>query len=149
MRPTHPRRTAARPLAGVLATLVAAVTAAAVALTAAPATAAAPDPDKPRAQGLLKKYTKDTWRSFEAMVVPETGLPADNIGGDLAAGSRSGYTSPTNIGAYLWSTVTARDTGLIDADEARERMATTLDTVAGLERHEGSGHDGGGASPAR
>ncbi len=88
---------------------------------------------------MLDEYATDTWTSFEAMAVPETGLPADNIGGDLSAGSRSGFTSPTNIGAYLWSTVAARDIGLIDADEARERMTTTLESVAQLEKHEPSG----------
>ena len=34
-----------------------------------------------------------------------TGLPADNIDASLDPATRSGYTSPTNIGAYLWSTV--------------------------------------------
>lgn len=88
---------------------------------------------------ILETYLVDTWRSMDAMVVPETGLPADNIGGDLDPASRSGFTSPTNIGAYLWSTVTARDTGLITAAEARERMAQTIETVGQLERHEPSG----------
>ena len=69
-------------------------------------------------KAVLKKYLEDTWKSFEAMAVPGTGLPADNIGGDLTAGSRSGFTSPTNMGAYLWSTVAARDTGLIGKREA-------------------------------
>ena len=49
------------------------------------------------------------------MADPDTGLPADNIGGDLDPATRSAYTSPTNIGAYLWATVVARDTGLIGA----------------------------------
>ena len=66
-----------------------------------------------------KRYPADTWRSFEAMAVPATGLPADNIGGDLDPASRSAFTSPTNIGAYLWSTVAARDTGLIGRREAQ------------------------------
>ena len=73
------------------------------------------------------------------MTDEETGLPADNVAGDLAASSRSGFTSPTNIGAYLWSTVVARDTGLIGKFEARSRLAQTIDTVAGLEKHEPSG----------
>jgi len=93
----------------------------------------------PMAQGLLMNYAKATWRSFEAMAVEKTGLVDDNIGGDLSPGSRGGFTSPTNIGAYLWSTVTARDIGLISADEAKERMSVTLETVAGLENHEPSG----------
>ena len=46
---------------------------------------------------------------------------------------------PTNIGGYLWSTVTARDLGIIGADEARERIATTLDTLETLERNDASG----------
>ena len=88
---------------------------------------------------VLKKYAQDTWKSFEAMVEPTTGLPSDNVGGDLAPASRSAYTSNTNIGAYLWSTVAARDIGLISKREARQRMAQTIDTVAELERHEPSG----------
>ena len=57
------------------------------------------------------------------MADPATGLPADNIGGDLDPATRSATPRPTNIGAYLWSTVVARDTGLIGAREARRRMA--------------------------
>lgn len=88
---------------------------------------------------VLERYAADTWRSMAAMVDPRTGLPADNVGGDLAPGSRSAYTSPTNIGAYLWSTVAARDVGLIHRREAHRRMALTLASVASLERHVPSG----------
>jgi len=87
----------------------------------------------------LLEYATDTWASFEAMVDPGTGLPADNISGDLDPASRSGYTSPTNIGAYLWSTVVARDLRLISRTEAYQRMGQTLDSIAQLERHEDSG----------
>ena len=103
----------------------------------APTQAAPRDPAP--SPGLLTTYAEDTWRSFTAMTVERTGLPDDNIGGDLSPDSRGGYTSPTNIGAYLWSTVTARDVGLISAGEARQRMSTTLSTVADLEKHEPSG----------
>ena len=51
------------------------------------------------------------------MTDPSTGLPADNIPESLAAGDRSGYTSPTNIGGYLWSAVVARELGIITARE--------------------------------
>ncbi len=87
----------------------------------------------------LRRWAKDTWHSFESMVDPATGLPADNIEGDLDPGTRSGYTSPTNIGGYLWSTVAARDLGIIDSHEAYQRMKQTLDTMAGLDRNEPSG----------
>ena len=53
-----------------------------------------------------------------AMTDPGTGLPADNMTGLVTAPVRSGYTSPTNIGGYLWSTVVARDTGIISRTEA-------------------------------
>ncbi len=105
------------------------------ALTITPATTAS----AAQPTGLLRNYAEDTWRSFEAMTVEETGLPDDNIGGDLSPASRGGYTSPTNIGSYLWSTAAARDIGLISAEEAHTRMSTTLDTLAEMTRHEPSG----------
>ncbi len=87
----------------------------------------------------LERYAAATWHSFVKLVVPVTGLPADNIGGDLHPRSRSAYTSPTNIGMYLWATLAARGLGLISAEEATERIAKALDSVARLERHEPSG----------
>lgn len=126
-----------RPAAALAAVAVAA--AGAVAL-AGPAASDDHDHRGDRAQrATLMEYAADTWASFEAMADPETGLPADNIDGDLDPATRSGYTSPTNIGAYLWSTVVARDVGLIDRDEALERIQQTLGSVAELERHEDSG----------
>jgi hypothetical protein len=79
----------------------------------------------------LQRYAQDTWRSFELMVDPGTGLPADNAspGGDRAA-----YTSPTNIAAYVWSTVAARDLDLIGQREAHARLVRTLQTLGHLER---------------
>ena len=124
-------------------TLVAAVAtttglAVAAALTAGP-TAAAPSGGGTAPKGLLAQYAADTWRSFDAMVHDETGLPDDNIGGSLAPESRGGYTSPTNIGAYLWSTTVAADTGLISQKESRARIKLTLKTLSTLEKHEPSG----------
>ena len=87
----------------------------------------------------LRRYERDTWRSMTAMTDRRTGLPSDNIEGDLAASTRSGYTSPTNIGAYLWSTVVARDTRLITRREAARRLTTTLWTLARMQRHGPSG----------
>ncbi len=92
-----------------------------------------------RQTGVLRHYAADTWRSMAAMADPRTGLVSDNIGGDLDAADRADYTSPTNIGAYMWSAIAARDTGLISAREARRRIARTLDSVATLEKHEPSG----------
>ena len=56
---------------------------------------------------LLLRWAADTWRSFEAMTDPDTGLPTDSIAASLDPATRSGYTSPTNIGGLLWCTVAA------------------------------------------
>ncbi|MGO4597228.1 glucoamylase family protein [Terrabacter sp. 2RAF25] len=88
---------------------------------------------------LLRRWAADTWRSFEAMTDPDTGLPTDSIAASLDRGTRSGYTSPTNIGGLLWSTVAARDLGLVDADVCHERLSRSLATLARLEVHDESG----------
>jgi hypothetical protein len=125
---------------------VAVVAAGALAAPTATATGTVGTADRPTSQkgggsdrAVLEAYLADSWDSMAAMTDASTGLPADNIGGDLDASTRSTYTSPTNIGAYLWSTIVARDTGLISRREARERARTTLRTVADLEKHEPSG----------
>jgi hypothetical protein len=112
-----------------LATTLAALLLAA--LCAAPASAA----DLSRGdRSALQHYAADTWHSFDLLVDARTGLPDDNVTAD---GKLSGYTSPTNIGAYLWSTLGAREVGLIGRREATARMARTLATLARLERGPG------------
>src|SRR5665647_3255236 len=61
----------------------------------------------------IQRWARDTWASMVALTDPRTGLPADNISGPLDSPTRSGYTSPTNIGGYMWSTVIARELGII------------------------------------
>ena len=85
----------------------------------------------------LRTYAKDTWRSMVAMTDPGTGLVSDNITGDLATPAK--YTSPTNIGGYLWSAVVAERLGIISRGEARARVSKTLDTLATLRHHTASG----------
>jgi hypothetical protein len=115
---------------GVLATT------AALTLTAIPAAAEA---HRTKPDRTLERYADATWKSFVKLVEPRTGLPADNIGGRLSQRTRSGYTSPTNIGMYLWATLAARDLDLIPRWEATLRIARTLRSVERLERHEPSG----------
>ncbi len=86
-----------------------------------------------------RRWAADTWRSLERMTDSRTGLPADNIPESLAAADRSGYTSPTNIGGYLWSTVVARELGLITPRESTARLMRTLHTLARLQHHRPSG----------
>jgi hypothetical protein len=84
----------------------------------------------------LHTYAEATWQSFVAMVYPDTGLPADSVTADHVPNR---YTSPTNIGAYIWSTLAARDLQIIDPSEARSRIGKTLDTLSQIERHTPSG----------
>ncbi len=119
------------------------VTAAAAALAVAgavlPSVTSASAAQKGGDRPVLREYVADTWRSMAAMADPGTGLVSDNVGGDLNPADRAAYTSPTNIGAYMWSAVVARETGLINPAQAKKRIALTLKTLATLEKHEPSG----------
>jgi hypothetical protein len=127
-------RTKMRALPSLLALLLLVIAAVPAAAQPAPPAGLA-DGSRPRARAALRQVARDTWQSFVAMTY-ENGLPADNID---ANGTRSRYTSPTNIGAYIWSAIAARDMGLIRPDEAHGHIAQTLATLATLERHEQSG----------
>ena len=104
----------------------------ALALAPAAATSSAADADR----RTLERYAADTWNSFLQMTNPTTGLTADNV---TAEGVRAKYTSPTNIASYIWSTLAARELGIITPSEARTRIEVTLTTLAELEKHERSG----------
>ena len=94
-------------------------------LFAAPASATANTPDP------LERYAQTTWASFVAMTDANTGLPADFVRYD---GTRSPPTSPTNIGAYLWSTVVAERLRIIGHAEAVARLDRTVTTLERMER---------------
>ncbi len=87
----------------------------------------------------LHRWAAATWTSLVAMTDEHTGLSADNIGASVTDPVRSGFTSPTNVGGYLWSVVVARELGLVSRSEAHRRLAQTLHTLARLEIHEPSG----------
>jgi hypothetical protein len=87
-------------------------------------------------QATLNQYAIDTWQSFVAMTDPVSGLPADNVTGD---GERAGYTSPTNIGVYIWSTLAARELEIIKSGEMRLRINKVLSMLKKMERHTDSG----------
>jgi hypothetical protein len=90
-----------------------------------PAATAAAQPDP------LQRYAEGTWASFVAMTDEHTGLPADFVSAD---GTRSTPTSPTNIGAYLWSAVVAERLGIIRHPETVARLARTLTTLERIKR---------------
>ena len=58
----------------------------------------------------LRHCAPDTWYSLTALVDEGTGLPSDNMDG---AGARAPFTSPTDIGCYLWGVVAAHQLGFI------------------------------------
>jgi hypothetical protein len=85
----------------------------------------------------LLKYAKDTWHSFLELSC-ESGLPADSLTRTGKGWSRPlTHTSPSNIGAYLWSILAAERLHLIDPVEARSRIDRTLATLAAMKRTHG------------
>jgi hypothetical protein len=85
----------------------------------------------------LLRYARDTWKSFEELELP-SGLPADGLTRTGNGWTRSLiHTSPTNIGAYLWSVLAAERLRLITPAEARARLDRTLTTLGGMERTHG------------
>ncbi len=64
-------------------------------------------------QSMLQSIAQDTWNFYAADVDANTSLPRDNIGFD-GAPAQGNYTSPTNIGVYMWGIVAAQDLHLIN-----------------------------------
>jgi len=80
---------------------------------------------------------RQTWRYFDDLVGPATNwLPPDNSQEALNV-EIAERTSPTNIGMWLLSVLTARDFGYLTTAEMVERLSATLETLGKLERHEG------------
>ena len=85
---------------------------------------------------LLTAYARDTWHSFEALT-GENGLPADGLCKSGDVWTPMGYTSPTDVAAYLWSALAAEELGIIPAAEANRKLARTLASLGRLERSNG------------
>ncbi|MEY4195607.1 MAG: hypothetical protein RLZZ226_1975, partial [Pseudomonadota bacterium] len=90
----------------------------------------------------LSRLAADTWRGVEAMVDLRHGLPIDRIqfGKDSLAPEQAAigdYTNITNVGVYLLGIVSAHELGLVNRAVALEKLTKTLDTMAGLETHQG------------
>ena len=84
----------------------------------------------------LSGYAEHTWESFVAMTDASSGLPADILNSD---GSKSVQTSTTNIGAYMWSAVSARRLGFISRRELVARLSRTIGTLEQMERYADTG----------
>ena len=85
----------------------------------------------------LRRTARRTWRFFEVLVgAADNWLPPDNFQEDPAP-AVAHRTSPTNIGLYLLSVVSARDFGWIGASQAIERLEATLATMIRMPRFRG------------
>ena len=85
----------------------------------------------------LRRYARDTWKSFEAMAHP-SGLPADKLRvSPVGRTETTVTTSPTDIAAYLWAILAAERLDLIGAEEADRRLDLTLSAIELLGRNHG------------
>ena len=85
----------------------------------------------------LRLIARRTWRFFETFVTPaDHMLPPDNFQEDPAP-TLAHRTSPTNLGLYLLSVVSARDFGWTGTIDAVERLEATLSTMSRLARFRG------------
>ena len=85
----------------------------------------------------LRQIALKTWRFFDVHVVErENMLPPDNLQ-EIPVPVIANRTSPTNIGLYMLSAVSAHEMGWIGLDEAANRLRATLDTVGRMRRFRG------------
>ncbi len=85
----------------------------------------------------LRLIARRTWRFFETFVTLEDHhLPPDNFQEDPHA-VVAHRTSPTNIGLYLLSTVSAHDFGWCGLRDALDRIEATLGTLGRMQKHRG------------
>ena len=92
-------------------------------------------------QAFLERLAHDTWQGLAAFSDREHSLPLDTVRFDGSVTPERAwvgdYTNVTNIGLYLIDIVAARELGLIDAAEARERLGRTLDSLEQMETWRG------------
>ncbi|OCX91443.1 MAG: glycosyl transferase [Pseudomonas sp. CO183] len=85
----------------------------------------------------LRLIARRTWRFFETFVTPDDNmLPPDNFQEDPRP-VVARRTSPTNMGLYLLSAITARDFGWAGTLQTLDRLEATLGSMSRLQRHRG------------
>ncbi|MDP2310184.1 MAG: glucoamylase family protein [Pseudomonadota bacterium] len=85
----------------------------------------------------LRLTARRTWRYFESFVTAaDHHLPPDNYQEDPTP-AVAHRTSPTNIGLYVLSAVSAHDMGWLGTLGFIERIEATLGTLDTMERHRG------------
>ncbi|HET7411781.1 MAG TPA: glucoamylase family protein, partial [Pararhizobium sp.] len=90
-----------------------------------------------RSSHRLRQFARRTWRFFEQFANAENNyIPPDNFQEDPSP-VVAHRTSPTNIGVYLLSTVSARDFGWIGLAETIERLEQTVATIDRMAKFRG------------
>jgi cyclic beta-1,2-glucan synthetase len=85
----------------------------------------------------LRLIARRTWRFFETFVTEqENNLPPDNFQEEPEP-TVAHRTSPTNLGLYLLSTISANDFGWLGLHEMVEKIGATFTTMNKLERFHG------------
>ena len=85
----------------------------------------------------LRRVARRTWRFFETFVTADDNmLPPDNFQEDPIP-VLAHRTSPTNMGLYLLSAVSAHDFGWAGTAETLQRLEATLATMGRLQRFRG------------
>jgi len=80
---------------------------------------------------------RKTWNYFERFVTSEDSwLPPDNFQ-EQPEPSIAHRSSPTNIGLYLLSSLSASEFGYLSTGELIERITKTIDTLKKMERYKG------------
>ncbi len=91
----------------------------------------------PADRAALRTIARRTWAYFEAFVTAEHNmLPPDNFQ-ETPQPVVAQRTSPTNIGVYLLSVVSARDFGWISLADAASRIDATMTTIEKMRRFHG------------
>ncbi|CAN7297936.1 GH36-type glycosyl hydrolase domain-containing protein [Pararhizobium sp. LjRoot238] len=85
----------------------------------------------------LRKIARRTWLYFETFVTAEQNfLPPDNFQ-EIPHPVLAERTSPTNIGVYLLSVMSARDFGWIGFEETVRRLEETVSTIDRMPKYRG------------
>lgn len=85
----------------------------------------------------LRHIARRTWHFFETFAGPgDNWLPPDNFQ-ELPKDKIAHRTSPTNIGMYLVSTLSARDFGFITVSDFLARSRNTLETLGRMKTYRG------------
>ncbi|MBL7067581.1 MAG: DUF3131 domain-containing protein [Candidatus Marinimicrobia bacterium] len=92
-------------------------------------------PDSSEPEEFLRAIAGDTWKYFRDAVDQKSGLVVDKVW--LKPDEVSDYTSITNIGLQMLSTISAMDFGFIDSITAEDNIRHVLTSLKRLPKYNG------------